>query len=186
MKFACKAGRAVLLMILLIFALSSCGKSAGESGSEAQPQSDEGTNQIRHIYLAGPFFNEAEIENVEYVESVLTEKGFSYFSPMRHTVDAETGTTEWAHEIFEMDRSEIGKADAVVALYYGSYGDTGTAWECGYAAAAGIPVILVHVSEEGNSNLMMHCGCTTNVFLKDLAEYDFDTMPVYEFEGAMY
>ena len=141
---------------------------------------------MKTIYLAGPFFKGTEIKNIEYAEKVLDCRGFSFFSPMRHYVDAKAGTPEWAHKIFELDRSEIDKADIVVALYYGSEGDTGTAWECGYAAAVGKPVILVHVTEGADSNVMMHCGCTSNIYLEDLEDYDFDMMPVYDFNGKMF
>ena len=123
---------------------------------------------------------------MEYVESILEDHGYTFFSPMRHSVDAEPGTTEWSDLIFEMDRGEINKADFVVALYYGNNSDTGTAWECGYAAAKEIPVILVHVYKDGDSNLMMHSGCTTNVYLEDLAGYDFENMPEYPYEGEMF
>ena len=140
---------------------------------------------VKNVYIAGPFFNETEIKNIEYVESVLGEHGISYFSPMRHTVDAQVGTLDWAYKIFELDRTEILKADSVVAVYYGSEGDTGTAWECGYAAANGIPVILVHVNADNGSNLMLNCGSTTNIALEDIINYDFDNLPVYEFEGDM-
>ena len=138
------------------------------------------------LYLAGPFFNEEEIRNVEYAESVLSRRGISFFSPMRHDAEAEHGTAEWARQLFEMDVNELRKADAVAALYYGNYGDTGTAWECGYAAAIGKPVVLVHVREGGDSNLMMHCGCTSNIRLADLETYEFRAMPVYAFEGKMF
>ena len=37
---------------------------------------------VKKIYLAAPFFNEKEIENVEYAEKVLQEKGLSFFSPI--------------------------------------------------------------------------------------------------------
>lgn len=139
-----------------------------------------------YIYLASPFFNETEIKNIEYAESVFNERGLSYFSPMRHTVDDEPGTNKWAYKLFEMDRSEIDKADVVVALYYGNYGDTGTAWECGYAVANGKPVVLVHIDENESSNLMLHCSCTTNIYLKDLKDFDFKAMPKFEFEGKMF
>ncbi|MCR5134362.1 MAG: nucleoside 2-deoxyribosyltransferase [Clostridiales bacterium] len=138
-----------------------------------------------YLYISGPFFNDEEIANVEYVESVLDEKGYTYFSPMRHSVGGEVGSQEWAEKIFEMDRDEIMKADAMVTLYYGNYSDTGTAWECGYATAMGIPVILVHVDEANDANLMLHCGSTTNIYLKDLADYDFETLPEYPYEGDM-
>ena len=72
-----------------------------------------------------------------------------------------------------------------MVLYYGNYSDTGTAWECGYAFAKGKPVILVHVNDEADSNLMMHCGCHSNIRLKELGDYDFKTLPIYEYSGAM-
>lgn len=144
------------------------------------------SGKVRRVYLAGPFFRETEVRNIEFAESVLEAKGVDYFSPMRNDVDAQQGTPEWAEKIFKMDVEEISRADAVVALYYGSSGDTGTAWECGYAAAIGRPVVLVHVNRDGDSNLMMHCGCTTNIYLEELAGFDLDAMPVFRYDGKMF
>ena len=139
------------------------------------------------IYLAGPFFNETEIRNIEYAEKILEQKGIPYFSPMRHEERTEEpGTPAWARKLFEMDRDEIQKADAVLAIYYGNNSDTGTAWECGYAAGIGKPVLLVHVQRDGDSNLMMHCGCQTNLYLDELAALDFEKIPVREYEGKMF
>lgn len=138
------------------------------------------------IYIAGPFFNEIEIKNVEYVEEFLTRKNISFFSPMRHKVeDEEFGSPAWARKIFEIDRNAIDRCDIVLLLYYGNYSDTGTAWECGYACAKGKKVILVHVGGE-DSNIMMHCSCHSNISLEDLANYDFETMPVFDYIGKMY
>ena len=138
------------------------------------------------IYLAGPFFNEAEIRNIEYAERVLEEKGLELFSPMRHEERTEEpGTSAWAHKLFEMDRKAIEEADALVVMYYGNYSDTGTAWECGYAFAKGKPVVLVHVNEATDSNLMMHCGCRANIHLEELADYDFSIMPARGYSGKM-
>ena len=166
--------RALIILITLVILLTLCG-CAGK-----------GSKNVKRIYLAGPFFNETEIKNVEYAEKTLEKKGLSYFSPMRHSSDLESGTTGWAYDIFETDKTEIEKADAVVALYYGSESDSGTAWECGYAAARGIPVVLVHVEKDGDSNLMMHCGAYTNIYLEDLEDFDFVSMPVLEYEGKMF
>jgi nucleoside 2-deoxyribosyltransferase len=182
MQEADKMNKPVILVMIVLFSLpavllSGCGKTDRKTA---------GPENAKKIYLAGPFFNDREIENVEYAEKILQEKGFSLFSPMRHSVDTDRGTPEWARMIFEMDREEIKKADVVVALYYGAYSDTGTAWECGYAAALGITVVLVHADREAGSNLMMHAGCTTNIDLEDLADYDFDQMPVYEYTGKMF
>ena len=142
-------------------------------------------SSAKYVYLAAPFFNEKEIRTVEYAEKVLQEKGLLLFSPMRHTVDAEPHTPEWADMIFEMDVTELKKADVAIVLYDDNYGDTGTAWECGYAFARGIPVVLVHTNRDAESNLMLHCGCHTNIWLDELAGYDFDSMPVYRYEGKM-
>jgi nucleoside 2-deoxyribosyltransferase len=142
--------------------------------------------EIRRVYLAGPFFSEDEVRNIEYAESVLEAEGVDYFSPMHNGVDAQQGTPEWTEKIFLMDVEEIRRADAVVALYYGSSGDTGTAWECGYAAAIGRPVVVVHVNRDGDSNLMMHCGCTTNIYLDELADFDLEAMPVFQYDGKMF
>ena len=177
-----------LAAVLTATVLSGCGKP----GTEARPEStkqeagETASKKDKYIYLAGPFFNETEIKNIEYVEEILTKKGLTYFSPMRHSVSGEVGSPEWAEKIFAMDEEEILKADAVVAVYYGNYSDSGTSWECGYAYAKGIPVILVHVDEKGNSNLMMHVGCTSNVYLKDLESYDFENLPEYEYKGKMF
>lgn len=140
---------------------------------------------MKRVYLAGPFFNETEVKNIEKAESVLEGRGFDLFSPMRHEVRTDPGSVQWARDIFEMDRSEIDKADVVVMLYYGVYSDSGTAWECGYAYAKGVPVVVVHVDETADSNLMVHMGCVTNISLGDLATYDFDALPRYEYTGDM-
>ncbi|MEE1300578.1 MAG: nucleoside 2-deoxyribosyltransferase [Acutalibacteraceae bacterium] len=141
---------------------------------------------MKHVYLAGPFFNETEVKNIEKAESVLEGRGFDLFSPMRHEVRTKPGTVDWARDIFEMDRTEIDRADLVVALYYGNVSDSGTAWECGYAHAKGVPVVLVHVNEDADSNLMMHVGCATNISLGDLETFDFERLPRIEYEGEMF
>ncbi len=104
---------------------------------------------------------------------------------MRHSVDAEAGTAEWSQQIFDIDVEEIKKADAVLLMYYGRYSDSGTAWECGCAYAIGKPIVVVHADREADSNLMVHQGCTANICLDDLADFDFDEMPVCAYEGKM-
>ena len=158
---------ALLLVLTLLLIPGGCANdsaatlTADASVTGAAPVQ---TASVKQVYLAGPFFNDTEIRNVEYAERILEQKGLSYFSPMRHSVDAEPGTTEWARKIYEMDVREIEKADA---------------------AAIGKPVVLVHAEKDGDSNLMMHCGCTTNIYLEDLAAFDLDAMPVFEYTGKM-
>ncbi len=92
------------------------------------------------------------------VESVLKQKGLEYYSPMRHGVYSEEGTPQWAEELFKSETSAIKEADAVVAVYFGSNGD---------------------------SNLKMHVSATTNIYLKDLEGYDFNSLPVCEYRGQV-
>ena len=110
------------------------------------------------IYLASPFFNEKELENVKIAEKILTERGFSLFSPRLNEVRTDENTQQswWSKETFMNDKKFIDWADVVVMLYYGGYSDSGTAWECGYAYGTNTPVVVVQLGED--SNLMVHEG----------------------------
>ena len=99
---------------------------------------------------------------------------------------AARGAAAGARAFFERGGGESARADLVVALYYGNVSDSGTAWECGYAYAKGVPVVLVHVNGDADSNLMMHVGCATNISLGDLETFDFERLPRFEYEGEMF
>lgn len=98
------------------------------------------------IYIAGPFFNEFERDNlnfmIEYVKKA--HPNDEIFIPMEHFVkDGESlPNNVWGKEVFYMDLKALENADCVYALYLGHYSDTGTAWELGYAYAKAIPVYL--------------------------------------------
>lgn len=137
------------------------------------------------IYIASPFFNDTELENVEKVEKILMSRGFEVFSPRLNEVRGEeVGSAAWSKETFMNDRRFIDWADAVVMLYYGGYSDSGTAWECGYAFGTNTPVVVVHLGED--SNLMVHEGCHSNITLDELSAYDFDKMPYKPYSGKMF
>ena len=102
---------------------------------------------ILKIYLASPFFNDEELENVKKAEEILTKRGFDVFSPRLNevrTVDTKNKPL-WSKETFMNDRRFIDWADVMVMLYYGAYSDSGTAWECGYAFGTNTPVVVVHL-----------------------------------------
>ena len=137
------------------------------------------------IYLASPFFNEKELENVKIAEKILTERGFSLFSPRLNEVrtDEITQQSWWSKETFMNDKKFIDWADVVVMLYYGGYSDSGTAWECGYAYGTNTPVVVVQLGED--SNLMVHEGCHSNITLEELKTYDFEMLPAKPYKGKM-
>ena len=138
------------------------------------------------IYLASPFFNEKELENVKIAEKILTERGFSIFSPRLNEVrtDEITQQSWWSKETFMNDKKFIDWADVVVMLYYGGYSDSGTAWECGYAYGTNTPVVVVQLGED--SNLMVHEGCHSNITLEELKTYDFEMLPAKPYKGKMF
>lgn len=138
------------------------------------------------IYLASPFFNEKELENVNIAEKILTERGFSLFSPRLNEVrtDEITQQSWWSKETFMNDKKFIDWADVVVMLYYGGYSDSGTAWECGYAYGTNTPVVVVQLGED--SNLMVHEGCHSNITLEELKSYDFEMLPAKPYKGKMF
>ena len=138
------------------------------------------------IYLASPFFNEKELENVKIAEKILTERGFSLFSPRLNEVRTDENTQQswWSKETFMNDKKFIDWADVVVMLHYGGYSDSGTAWECGYAYGTNTPVVVVQLGED--SNLMVHEGCHSNITLEELRTYDFEMLPAKPYKGKMF
>lgn len=138
------------------------------------------------IYLASPFFNEKELENVKIAEKILTERGFSLFSPRLNEIRTDENIQQswWSKETFMNDKKFIDWADVVVMLYYGGYSDSGTAWECGYAYGTNTPVVVVQLGED--SNLMVHEGCHSNITLEELKTYDFEMLPAKPYKGKMF
>lgn len=138
------------------------------------------------IYLASPFFNEKELENVKIAEKILTERGLSLLSPRLNEVRTDENTQQswWSKETFMNDKKFIDWADVVVMLYYGGYSDSGTAWECGYAYGTNTPVVVVQLGED--SNLMVHEGCHSNITLEELKTYDFEMLPTKPYKGKMF
>lgn len=137
------------------------------------------------IYIASPFFNEEEMKNLQKAEEVLTRRGYAIYSPRMHD-DQEHAfqSPEWNRETFRLDLEGIDASDVVLVLFYGSYSDTGTAWECGYAYAKGKTVVLVHLGEV--SNLMMQESARANIKMEDLETYDFANPPKAEHRGRLF
>ena len=139
------------------------------------------------IYLASPFFNDEEIENIERAEQILERRGdIELWSPRKKEDRTAQRDEAWSLATFVNDKKVLDACSAVVMLYYGNYSDSGTAWECGYAYAAGKPVVVVHINgTDAPSNLMVHEGSHANITLEQLGEYDFETMPFSRYHGKM-
>lgn len=133
---------------------------------------------MKKVYLASPFFDDAELERVNKVKEILDSKGLEVFSPKEHQNEhLEFGSIEWRKATFENDVKHIDWCDAVVAIICkGNYDDSGTAWELGYAYATNKPVVLVNITGE-TINLMIADSIHALITSYDeLKEYDFEKM----------
>ena len=133
---------------------------------------------MKKVYLASPFFDDAELERVDKVTEILDSKGLEVFSPKEHQNEhLEFGSIEWRKATFENDVKHIDWCDVVVAIICkGNYDDSGTAWELGYAYATNKPVVLVNITGE-TINLMIADSIHALITSYDeLKEYDFEKM----------
>lgn len=133
---------------------------------------------MKKVYLASPFFDDAELERVDKVKEILDSKGLEVFSPKEHQNEhLEFGSIEWRKATFENDIKHIDWCDIVVAIICkGNYDDSGTAWELGYAYATNKPVVLVNITGE-TINLMIADSIHALITSYDeLKEYDFEKM----------
>lgn len=116
------------------------------------------------IYLASPFFQKREIEIYQRAIAILRNKGYEVFVPQEHTIPngEKMPNTQWAKAVFDMDMEALKNCDAVVALNWGLYSDSGTAWECGAAYALNKPILQVICGhQEEPYSCMMLSGATT-------------------------
>ncbi|ABY46836.1 nucleoside 2-deoxyribosyltransferase (plasmid) [Bacillus mycoides KBAB4] len=136
------------------------------------------------VYLASPFFNDEEIERVEFVEKTLRAKGLQVFSPREHqNPQFEFGSVEWRKATYNNDVKEILTCDIVVAVHST---DSGTNWELGAASVIQRPVILFDDKTDLPKNIMLTESC--HAFLESreaLEAYNFDVR-INELEKVYY
>ena len=87
------------------------------------------------VYVAGGWFSPEQVSALDELER-LVNMWFEYSFKPRH--DANSANYSF-QEIFNLDVEALRCSDLVVASTVGK--DMGTLWECGYAAALGIPII---------------------------------------------
>lgn len=111
-------------------------------------------------YVAGPLFDEGERWWIEKVERLVADVGFETFLPHRDNPPKDEFNVR---QIFENDKRGIDGCDVVVASLNGLTTDDGTAWELGYAYAAGKHLIGLHTDWRNRFdhevvNLMLECS----------------------------
>ncbi len=92
------------------------------------------------VFLAAPFFSQAEREFNSKIAGFLRGEGFEVWMAQENPF-ISGGSEEEKRRIFEMDLSALKGCNAVVAVLDGECVDSGTAFELGYAYAIGKPII---------------------------------------------
>jgi nucleoside 2-deoxyribosyltransferase len=120
---------------------------------------------MKKIYLASPFFNQEERQNVQKVAKLLRDRGFDVYVPMEHEIKngLELPNNTWANQVFIDDVTAIRNCDYVVAITYGMKDDAGTAWEIGFAYGIKKPVFTIPVNKTTYSLMVYQSivGCFT-------------------------
>lgn len=121
------------------------------------------------IYLASPFFNKFEKVNMERVLKVLRASGYDVFAPYEMVIkDAWSMPNHvWGEKVFEADIEHLKEADVVIAINYGLYSDSGTAFEIGLAYGLGKTIYTVNF--EGFTDSLM----INNANLKGMISFDY-------------
>jgi nucleoside 2-deoxyribosyltransferase len=101
-------------------------------------------NTMTKLFLSGPLFTVAERNFNAELARFLEGQGFEVWLPQQR---APRGRT--AKAVFQNCVEGLEWADAIVACMDGPDPDSGTAWECGYAYAKGIPIVCYRTDYRG-------------------------------------
>lgn len=147
------------------------------------------------IYLAGPFFNSAQLAFIEQAEEALRASGVSFFSPRLQHADerVEITSDEQAAQVFDMNKREIYDCTHLLAvldyqlpddltlavfdrpakrvLREVAVPDTGTVWEMGYAHALARPIYALVDQTPHTLNLMLTRCCEGMVRINNLGAF---------------
>jgi nucleoside 2-deoxyribosyltransferase len=93
------------------------------------------------VYLAAPLFSDGERAFNLALRQLLVKHGYPVYLP-QETGEGLAGP-ERDSVIFRSHVAALEEASCVVAVCDGADTDSGTAWEMGYAAARGIPIIAL-------------------------------------------
>jgi nucleoside 2-deoxyribosyltransferase len=143
------------------------------------------------IYLACSFACSDKDESkrrqneMSRAEVILESYGLDVYVPSRLKIPNAWDYSErdWGLMVFANDLHSLDISDIVVFLSYGKKNNNdGSAWECGYAFAKGKKVIVVSMSTDTESLMVMHGSYAQLDGLDGLEQYDFKKMPRTQLE----
>ncbi|MFC6295277.1 nucleoside 2-deoxyribosyltransferase [Lactiplantibacillus daoliensis] len=143
---------------------------------------------MNNVYLAAPFFDDAQQARIEQVKAALianpTINSDGIFLPQEHQFEDEPfGSRAWQQYVYASDMRQVHRADLVVALLdfdmtsASNEPDSGTMFEIGAAVAEKTPVLVVQFDADKQLNLMIAQGLTayfdaSKNGLQELATYN--------------
>lgn len=83
------------------------------------------------VYVAGPFFNQEQLETITSIEAMLGRCGYDIFSPRIECMCPPNAPIEQRKKSFEMNCKGISECNFVLARIDDF--DPGTVWELGFA-----------------------------------------------------
>ncbi len=132
---------AVLLCAVMILSSTACESGSGKTAEPAPAKAAEAVGNGKRVYFAGPLFSQSEKDfNVE-ITAVLEEYGYEVFLPQRDGIEAAQlegkSEEELIQMIFDLDSSEVKKADILFMNLDGRVPDEGACVELGIAFGSG-------------------------------------------------
>jgi nucleoside 2-deoxyribosyltransferase len=106
---------------------------------------------LKRIYLAGPLFTLAERRLNRDLAAAIEAVGPDLSVILPQQSDHEKDVALDPERIFKGCLQDLDRAQAVVAVLDGPDADAGTAFECGYCFARGIPVVCLRTDFRGGT-----------------------------------
>lgn len=138
------------------------------------------------IYLAGSFAYKDKQKTQEHQKvlqsaaEILNEKEIAVYLPQSLQIHNawDYPPSEWGLMVFTHDVVAIDRCDVLVMLSWGKENNAGAAWEVGYAYGTGKKVVVVGMTDEIESAMILHGSYAQVKGLAGLKNYDFETMPM--------
>lgn len=137
-----KIAALALLSVILPFSLAACSGSINDvNTTEATTETSTKISNGKNVYFAAPLFNKGEKDFNLEITKVLEEYGYNVFLPQRDGILAAEvegkSEEELTQTIFDLDYSEVNKADIIFMSIDGRAPDEGACVELGIGYANG-------------------------------------------------
>lgn len=110
------------------------------------------------IYLASPFFNEAQVNVIENLKGIMEDLKLSYYSPKDEMrLDFKKDPPEKIKQCFDANCNSVKTSELILAVIDDF--DPGTVWEIGYGYSFKKSVIAYSNVPGRGLNLMLAQSC---------------------------